>query len=76
MKPENILIVNAIKNALQLTGKDKIKLNKTSTDKYSWEISLVVRDGEMLTEWVKRVKDVNKAMLDSFNNINYAGGDK
>lgn len=76
MKPENILIVNAIKNALQLTGKDKIKLNKTSTDKYSWEISLVVRDGEMLTEWVKRVEDVNKAMLDSFNNINYAGGDK
>lgn len=70
MEPETILIVNAIKKALQLTGKDKIKLSKTSTGKYSWEISLAIIDGEMFSEWSDRVKDANKCMLDSFNDLN------
>ena len=70
METKNILIVNAIKKALQLQSKDKIKLSKTSTDKYSWEISLVIRDDELLSEWVERVEVVNKAMLDSFSNLN------
>ncbi len=67
---QNILIVNQIKKALQLNGRDKIKLSKTSTDKYSWEISLAIRDGELLTEWVERVDAANNAMLDSFKNLN------
>jgi len=68
MNEHDEIIVNAIKKALQLTGKDKIKFSRGMAGKCSWDVNFAMKDDETLQDYKGRIVAADAAMASSFIN--------